>query len=76
MSGVHRRQPAEMSDEERLKLIVALRKQKLGWRKIGERVGMSGNGAMQAWRRATEPDSYYGRGAGDTATAAPDDEEW
>jgi hypothetical protein len=43
-----------MSDEERLKLIIAYRRQRMSWRDIGTCVGMSPNGAMQAYRRATE----------------------
>lgn len=65
-----------MSDEERLKIIIALRAKNMGWRKIGERVGLTGNGAMQAHRRGVEPGRYYKRAVEEVDPTAVQDEEW
>jgi len=53
-----RRQEQTMSDVERARLVVALRKRKWAWAAIGRQVGLSANGAKYLWMRTTDPARY------------------
>lgn len=50
-----RRQPKQMSDEERFQIIYALRKKKWTYERIGTFVGLSPNGVKYALHRVTQP---------------------
>lgn len=52
------RQPQTMSDQERLEVIVGLRRRGVPWARVGRAVGLSANGAKYAWMRAVDPAGY------------------
>lgn len=52
------RQPKAMPDDQRVALIVALRKRGWTYAKIGQRVGLSANGVKYALHRVTQPGRY------------------
>lgn len=57
-----RRQPKTMNDDERVKVIMALRRRGWTYARIGKRVGLSANGVKYTLHRVTQPgryDEYY-----------------
>jgi lambda repressor-like predicted transcriptional regulator len=44
-----------MSDQERVEIIVALRRRRWTYKRIGQEIGMSANGVKYALHRVTQP---------------------
>ena len=57
--GERRRQPQTMSDYERDMWVKELRRRGWAWKKIGQHVGLSENGAKYLHQRLTNPQKYY-----------------
>jgi lambda repressor-like predicted transcriptional regulator len=49
------RQPKTMSDQERIEIIVGLRRRGWTYKRIGQSIGMSANGVKYALHRVTQP---------------------
>lgn len=62
---MRKRQPRTMSDEDRVRIIVELRRRGWSWQKVGDYVGMSRRGAQYAMLKVTDPGRYAGSEPGD-----------
>lgn len=60
-----KRQPRTISDEDRVRVIVELRRRGWSWQKVGDYVGMSRRGAQYAMLKSVDPDRFRESEPGD-----------
>lgn len=76
MKDYHRRVEPTMSDEQRTRLMVEMRRRGYSYARIGRALCMSANGVMQAIRRVTEPHRYYQRLDEEVDDPVPPEDDW
>jgi lambda repressor-like predicted transcriptional regulator len=72
--SVRRRQPKTMNDDLRAAVIMDLRRKGWTYKAIGQRVGLSANGAKYALHRVTQPGRYDVETDGEVDVEPP--EKW